>query len=130
MSDDKKKSGTTAKVEDMQKKIDALEKEQSKTMADKILQAIPPNLRNGFLLCIVGIGGLGGGGSFMGYVNAQNPKSSETHNVILEIRSEQKAQGQDLGHIKTDLAIVKDDVADNKETGRTNTEDIKTLLSK
>ncbi len=92
-------------------------------MADRIWESIPANLRNMVLLIVVGAGGLGGGGSFMGYVNAQNPKSAETHTVILEIAA-------DIQGIKTDMAIVKNDVADNKEAGRINTEDIKKLLSK
>ena len=109
MSDDKK-SGTTAKVEDMQKEIDEL-KEQSKPMADRIWNSIPLNLRNGVLLFIVGIGGLGGGG-FLGLKHGD----PEVLSVLYEIKSEQKVMANTMGAVQEDV--------------KTNTQDIKTLLSK
>ena len=111
MSDDKK-SGTTAKVEDMQKEIDEL-KEQSKPMADRIWNSIPLNLRNGVLLFIVGIGGLGGGG-FLG-LNA-NESDPQVLKVLYEIQTEQKVMANTMEAVQEDV--------------KTNTQDIKTLLSK
>lgn len=125
---DPKKSNTTLKAEDMQQQIDDL-KEQSKPMADKIWESIPSKLRNGVFICIVGIGGLGGGGSFMGYVNAQNP-ASKSHSVILEIRSEQKVMGENIQDIQTDQKVMTYAIESVQEDVKTNTEDIKTLLSK
>ena len=111
MSDDKK-SGTTAKVEDMQKEIDEL-KEQSKPMADRIWNSIPLNLRNGVLLLIVGIGGLGGGGLYGLNANESDPQVLK---VLYEIQTEQKVMANTMEAVQEDV--------------KTNTQDIKTLLSK
>jgi len=110
MSDDNKKSTTTLKAEDMQQQINDL-KEQNKPMADRIWNAIPPKLRNGVFIFIVGIGGLGGGGLYG--LNAQDP---QVLTILYEIQTEQKVMANTM-------EAVQDDV-------KTNTEDIKELLSK
>ncbi len=144
---DKRNRNTTSQVlmkrlneflDNQKKPVSPIPENGEPSMADQIWNAIPPKLRNICLILLVCGGGVLGGGSTMGVINAQSPvngHATKTNEILIEIKegqkehsdelrnqskaqaefnTEQKLHSQAIMGLKEDITEMKADVKENR----------------